>query len=167
MQHCGLPTRLLDWTFSPLTALFFAVRDKSADDEDAVVWGLLPTALNKFQVGVDGILGTGNNFIKPLLHNVWAALSDRLEAPHILAINTQHVDVRQMVQASEFTIHGSESPISKLPNSEIFLISITLPKASKNAFRQTLNLFNLNESFLFPDLEHLAKQIQLQTSKDK
>jgi hypothetical protein len=167
MQHYGLPTRLLDWTFSPLIALYFAVRDENADDEDAVVWGLLPTALNNFQVGVDGILGTGNDFIKPLFNNVWAALSNKVEAPQILAVNTQHIDVRQMVQASEFTIHGSESPISELPDSDKFLVSITLPKESKIAFRQTLNVFNLTESFLFPDLEHLAKQIQNQTSKDK
>lgn len=98
---------------------------------------------------------------------MWSALSNKVEASQILAVNTQHVDVRQMVQASEFTIHGSEKPISELPNSDQFLISITLPKASKNIFRQTLNVFNLTESFLFPDLEHLAKQIQVQTSKDK
>jgi hypothetical protein len=164
MQHYGLPTRLLDWTFSPLTALYFAVLDDRADDEDAVVWGLLPTALNNFQVGIDGILGTGNDYIKPLFHNVWAALANKLDAPQILAVSTQHVDIRQMIQASEFTIHGSESSISELPNSEKFLISITLPKASKIAFRQVLNILNLTESYLFPDLEHLAKQIQLQTS---
>lgn len=45
MQHHSIPTRLLDWTESPLVALYFAVTESDADD--GALWILLPTVLNE------------------------------------------------------------------------------------------------------------------------
>ena len=125
-----------------------------------MIWGLIPTDLNHTQIGTKGIVGTGTPPVQKLFANAWKRAAEKLDATETIAINTQHVDVRQMVQASQFTIHGSELPLNELDNSESFLISITVPKSAKNAFRQVLNVFHLNDSYLFPDLEHLAKQIK-------
>ena len=160
MQHYGLPTRLLDWTESPLIGLYFAIAAETADDEDGTVWALAPTVLNEKQTGERSTFGMNNARVRPLVQQAWQKPTRGSVDESCLAINSQRMDVRQMVQASAFTIHGSERPLEEMAGAETSLYSITIPASQKASFRQLADLLHLSELYLFPDLEHLAKHVQ-------
>lgn len=46
MQHYGVPTRLLDFTYSPYVALYFALRDRSTQESFPEVWAIDLAALD-------------------------------------------------------------------------------------------------------------------------
>jgi hypothetical protein len=57
MQHYGAPTRLLDFTYSPYVALYFALRNRNKDDAECVeVWALDFAQLIQHVQKIDGEL---------------------------------------------------------------------------------------------------------------
>lgn len=157
MQHYGLPTRLLDWSESPLIALFFSIEEKNYDDEDGALWALCPTRLNKIQGVKATVFASDHPQVKPLFDEAFVKKEKNTE--QILSVLTNQIDIRQLMQQSVFTIHGINTSIDQLTSADNFIAKIKILKSAKDSFRQMINILGINRASIFPDLENLATEI--------
>jgi hypothetical protein len=160
MQHYGLPTRLLDWTRSPLAALYFALEhEKPVSACDAAVWLLFPGHLNKCAPqGTPSIPLLNSPYLRPLVKQAF----NRDASPKsntVFATRGTKVDIRMAVQQGSFTIHGDNSPLENHTAAQTALVKFTIPADSKENLRREVRLLGMRRSNLFPDLTNLAIDI--------
>jgi FRG domain len=165
MQHYGAPTRLLDWTDSPLIALFFALHEHPGD-RDAAVWMLDPWWLNqKLRKGIDGPMESDWEEAQPYLLDIEEAFGGGEGGPTVpAAIEPPHVDRRLAVQRSHFVIFGKTKDLARTraarePIRTRRLVRILIPSISIKAIYEELENAGVTMSMLFPDLEHLSKEL--------
>jgi hypothetical protein len=163
-QHRGLPTRLLDWTYSPLVALHFATDDPQTFGRDGLVWCVnfveankrLPPRLRKmlelegsdtFTVEMLGSFGTLGDF-------------DALRRePFVVFVEPPAVDRRILNQLALFSLMSS--PTARLDDwleghPKLFR-KVRVPASLKWEIRDKLDQANINERVLFPGLDGLSR----------
>ncbi len=162
MQHYGVPTRLLDWSESPLTALYFAVSDIN-NETDSALWMLKPIELNKKA----NIKTSEKNFIPSFddeflkSYNIENINSNkRVELSPVATIATRN-NPRIQAQLGVFTIHHiDKQPLEKFCNSEI-IQKYRIPLASKADIRRELDLLSVNKFSLFPELSSIGEILKM------
>jgi FRG domain len=163
-QHHGLPTRLLDWTYSPFVALHFATANLDAYDRDGAVWAMnyvqaheeLPDSLR------DVLQQEGANVFTPELLARAAPDSRTLEAladeTFCLFLEPPSLDERIVNQYALFSLLSSptESLEDWLAGREHLLRKIVVPAELKWEVRDKLDQANITERVLFPGLDGLT-----------
>jgi hypothetical protein len=165
MQHHRLPTRLLDWTESPLIAAFFATSDGicknekgiESADQSAALYALSPYALNRDQLGENGIVIPDDPRAKCVVESAFTANADNSE--RVIAIRPPEFHIRMMVQLAVFTVHGSGRLIEDVNQNDELLVQYRIPRGSKVKLRQDLKRLGVRESNIFPDLDHLGDEV--------
>jgi hypothetical protein len=176
MQHNRAPTRLLDWTESLNTAIFFACLDsieKRDRDKDGVVYALNPIFLNKQQdiksrdfppTWIQGrVLQTIKFAFGTADERVKGKKIVPLELPVAIFPSTVHGRMRS--QKSCFTLHGTDKSglseiFSRFGWSKKMLVKYVISKDNKRRLVSELALAGTTFSTVYPDLEGLAKDLQ-------
>ena len=170
-QHHGVPTRLLDWTYSPMVALHFATDDVERFDLDGVVWCVdyvkvherLPARLKKI------LEGEGSDvFTAEMLNHAATglpeldSLSGRGDKEFVVFLEPPSLDVRIVNQFALFSLMSS--PTARLDE---WLLErpglyrrVVIPAGLKWEVRDKLDQANITERVLFPGLDGLARWLQ-------
>ena len=163
MQHHGLPTRLLDWTESALTALYFALSDELKGN--AAIWVLDPFKFNEFT--------TDNVCVYYTDPTIQDASEDAISSNYVpsrvampeypIAVYPAHSIPRVALQKGCFTVHGrGKQPIEELfqSSSNPKLAKIVVNGTKAVSIKTDLKILGLTHTTLFPDLDGLAKELR-------
>jgi FRG domain len=173
-QHNGLPTRCLDWTFSPVVAAHFACADDKYKNEDGAIWCLHAGLLrhineqnNKNAGSLRGIAWVYDTRLLEKSFSDLAQLDESISAGELMLLwEPPSLDSRIANQGGLLSImNGAEQSQNDFLKryTEQFpdlVLRIVIDCAAKSEIRDMLDQNNISERTLFPGLPGLCNWLK-------
>ncbi|WP_296104685.1 FRG domain-containing protein [uncultured Agrobacterium sp.] len=160
MQHYGVPTRLLDWSESPLISMYFAVEDwATRPNVDATLWCLWPTVLNQNANIVDKVEGQYIPSFDDVELQAYTLESlrqnTRIELFPVATIATRN-NARIQAQMGTFTIHHNKKIAIEDVGDSTHVAKYMIPSAAREKLASELKLLGMTRFSLFPELASIG-----------
>lgn len=170
-QHHGLPTRLLDWTFSPNVALHFMTEKLEDYNKNGALWmvnfaeciNLLPNVL-KQKIKKEGSFTFSseqlNRTIGKTVDEIY--VFSKLNSDAFVFFEPLSIDSRIINQYAlfSFTLMPDTSMSSWLYDHPSLYKKIIVPSALKWEIRDKLDQANITERIIYPGLDGISKWLK-------
>lgn len=153
MQHHGTPTRLLDWSFSPYVAAYFAVRCGFGDFS---IYCMNHKALSKIY----------KNHFGDKFENMKKKVLAQRDKSFLFAYEPEYKHKRLVAQQGVFTVPSSNyMSIDELMHEGVDIPQrhfkkLIIPSCKRVEWIKNLMYMNINEATLFPDFDGFCRSLQ-------